>query len=497
MEGVIVPLTKPAFFQSDRLPKWRTAGLAGWIWLRIRFRHNPGFVTAAAAGSIGLVLTLLLLLNGGFGYFGGAKPDESEVADQADLGEPSDPAPDKKSRTTVGLTGFGFDDDQSGKGGGAGAGDRAQPDRDRDDAPIVPRPKGGKPPASRSVSQSERPSLDDGPLLGDDSPKEETGSKEPPAIGREKSVAVRVAQPKVAVKEEEEEDEQPKAENDHGALTSDEPTTSRDEPRVLAEDARPARRQPSLGALPQLADDNATDKPSDNADDQDTKLADDEPRKSPPKVTTVVTAAPQTNDTAESAPAGDDDPFLHPQTRSSWKDSKAKPFPPVKEPETATGTRSRAIETAVYATPEPQAPKEAPKATKTPASTESGRLALEIRAPKYISPGQTFDLEFIVANTSRQPVEGALLSVALPPGIEHPQGPDLEQPIASLAGCHVYRGRMKVKATSAGEVSLRADVSIGERIGAQSTMPLRVGSPRAARSGRFDPCVCEPIRPWR
>jgi hypothetical protein len=36
-----------------------------WLWLRVRWRHNPGFVAAAAAGSIGLILALGLVIQGG------------------------------------------------------------------------------------------------------------------------------------------------------------------------------------------------------------------------------------------------------------------------------------------------------------------------------------------------------------------------------------------------------------------------------------------------
>jgi hypothetical protein len=54
-EGADVPLpkTKPAFFRSDRQPSWRSALIDAWLWLRLRFHRNPGFVTAAVAGSWG------------------------------------------------------------------------------------------------------------------------------------------------------------------------------------------------------------------------------------------------------------------------------------------------------------------------------------------------------------------------------------------------------------------------------------------------------------
>lgn len=487
MEGVAVPLTKPAFFQSDRLPRWRSALLGGWIWLRLRRRHNPGFVTAAAAGSIGLLLTLLLLLNGGFGLGGADKNSEPEVATETDLGAPSD-TPPEESRTIAGVSRTGFDGDGAGVGGVTGKAMHSE--RADDDAGILIGTRGGKPAnaSGRAISKRDRPAFEDEQLTSQEEPE----SNAPPATMPEKAVATRALPPKV---EEKEEEEDAKSEDDRGFLPEDDPLTRRDDDKP-ADESPLARTKPAVGAIPLLADDNATEEPADDPKD-DVKLVEDEPQKSQPQATTVVTAAPKSDKLAEDAPIGGDDPFLQPKSRSSWKDSKAKPLPPVKEPIAAEPTQSRAVETAVYATtPEPQEATPRPTQARPPA--EPSTLALEIRAPKNITPGQTFDLEFVVTNTSRQAVEGASLSVALPPGLVHPQGPDLEQPIVSIAGCQQYRGRMKVKAVGTGELSPRADVSVRGKTGAQSTITLRVGdTSRQVRSSPFDPCACEPIRPVR
>lgn len=464
MEGVAVPLTKPVFFQSDRHSRWRTATVGAWLWLRLRFRHNPGFVTAAGAGSIGLLLALYLLLNGGLGYFGGEKAETEGIVNE-DLGEEEKLPPRRdalvsSSRVKSDSERFGFGED--------GGGRAFLPPKSADDDDISDKPTLAKP--------RKLPRIDDEPVLADEPANEEPEPSDPPAIVPERAVASRDKQPK---EEEPEVEEEPKSDDDGGFLPNREPLTARDEEKPTDDDATPARGKPVLATLPVVADEK--------------EEAAEEPPKSQSQTTIVTIGDPLSKSTEEETPAADDDSFVRPQSKSSWKDSKAKPLPPMKEPANGSATQSRAVETAVFATPE----REVPKPTPARPSAEPAKLDLEIRAPKSVSPGQTFDLEFIVTNNSRQPVEGASLSVALPPGLVHPQGPELEQSIVSIGGCQQYRGRMKVKAVGAGEVSPRADVSVRGTIGAQTSITLRVGTARVVRSGSFDPCACEPIRTFR
>src|SRR5262249_36553963 len=78
MEGVAVPLLKPAFFRLDRLPWWRASLLGAWLRMRLKFHRQPGFIVAAAAGSAGLILTLVLLA-------GHVRAPESAPSADADL----------------------------------------------------------------------------------------------------------------------------------------------------------------------------------------------------------------------------------------------------------------------------------------------------------------------------------------------------------------------------------------------------------------------------
>jgi hypothetical protein len=449
------------------------------MWLRLRFRHNPGFVTAATAGSIGLLLALYLLLNGGLGYFGGEKAETEGIAND-DLGEEEKLLPRRDSlvsapRVKSDSDRFGFGEDGRGR---AFLPPKTADDDDISDKPSLARPR-------------KLPRIDDEPVLAEEPSNEEPDSNDPPAIVTERAVASRDKQPK---EEEPEEEDEPKSDDDGGFLPNHEPVVARSEEKPAEDDTPPARTKPALATLPVFVDDNEKD---DDVKKEGEKTADekkdDEPQKSISQTTIVASGDPQSKAIEAEIPAADDDPFVSPQRPSSWRDSKAKPLPPVKEPVAGSARQSRAVETAVFATPE----REAPRTTQARPSAEPAKLDLEIRAPKSVSPGQTFDIEFIVTNNSRQSVEGANLSVALPPGLVHPQGPELEQPIASIAGCQQYRGRMKVKAVGSGELSPRADVSVRGTIGAQSSVTLRVGTARVVRSGSFDPCACEPIRTVR
>src|SRR5262249_42007038 len=62
-----------------------------WTRLREQWRQNPGFVTAAAAGSLGLLLTLAIVIQGGIELLDDSTPDDlTEDFAAADLGDPDD-----------------------------------------------------------------------------------------------------------------------------------------------------------------------------------------------------------------------------------------------------------------------------------------------------------------------------------------------------------------------------------------------------------------------
>jgi hypothetical protein len=502
MEGVAVPLTKPAFIESDRRPRWRTFLLGCWIWLRLRFRHNPGFVTAAITGSIGLVLTLLLLLNGGIGLNATGKSEESDQDVTANLGTEGDLPPAEKtddanlaldlrvsSAPPGRLPEEVFDvEDLSEK----------KVDRDNSDerdnrladarSSVPARPVSSKPGLSRAPARSTRPSFDeDDPSDSRDEPE----SNELPALspGRASLRGGEESREEEKVEEQEEEAEQ-KPDNDRDSLLDNLPLRLRNDAPADTEDAVPEETKPVRRSPPELAEDDPADKM-----ETETEPFVVEQRKTQTRGTTVVKAVPPLQKIEDEPSATEDDRYLQPKRSATWKDSKARPLPPVREAPRESVAESpaqnREVEAAVFA--EPRQREESSRPMPDRDSADRPKLSLEIRAPKYVSPGQLFDLDFIVTNNSRQPVEGASLSVVLPAGLVHPQGAELEQSILSIGGCEQYRGRLRVKAVGSGEVTPRADVSVRGKMGVQMALTLRVGTVRTVRSATLDACECEPL----
>src|SRR6188768_4077415 len=90
MEGVAVPLPKPVFFRFDRLTGWRSTLFGAWLRVRARFHRNPGFATAAVAGSAGLILTVVMLAGHGWGRLPGGSIESPDAEATPVLGASTD-----------------------------------------------------------------------------------------------------------------------------------------------------------------------------------------------------------------------------------------------------------------------------------------------------------------------------------------------------------------------------------------------------------------------
>lgn len=511
-----MPLPRPAFFQSDRLPRWRAALAGGWIRLRLRFQHNPGFMTAAAAGSVGLVLTAILLLNGVLAFPGG-KPAEPEVAEIAELGEPEETPADHFVASPVppAVTNAVRDDREP---VGVAADRRLNETSGdiiwNDDEPVVPALKSLAASGGNTISQFDRAPADDDPFDANDPPAQSAPAdrakpllvaNEAPAFADGASQPVELpdlTDESLKLEEEEPASKEPftgeitepanesDADMPPGSFSSDEPPTSDKDQRLEEFDTPTSRPEPRDRADVVLESD---------AEDETLPTV-------PRKPAAGMTGQPPKPPRAREILPEDDGQFIQPQTEPGWKYSTTDPPPARKEPapeavvKPAPGTspgpaaQSRAVETAVYATP--NAPASVPKTGENTPANESGtpdRLSLEIRSPKTISPGELVVLEFVITNHSDSPVKGASLSVSLPPGLAHPLGPDLEQSIKPLAGCQRFRTRLTVKATAAGDASPRAELSLGGKLTTTTTATLRVAAPGDSRP--LDPCACNPMRP--
>lgn len=518
-EGVAVPVQKPAFFQSDRRPKWLTQLTAVAVGLRLRFRRNPGFTMATVAGSAGLVLALILLLNGGMAYFSKSKDVEEIAETGASLGEES-PSPDV--------------DVELADSSRSPAGESLLPPLDRKRENRIE-------PAKEKVSSWHR----DESFLSE----EESEADEPQVSVVSRSTETKATSPKAAseLTEDpfngdeqkdllEEEDEHPAIPATSKPLSSaisglhsdseesdNESAEAIDEDRLMAADEPIATQSPP--EKPRVPLESKTSAPVEKtreplfADDDRPGDSQEEEQSTPPQTgrgsTTVVRTPARSSPPVPPVVENDfGETFSPPQEkalepssppasaapRSGWKYSTTKPRKPASEPATESANESPMVETAVYAAPEakPATPEAKPAVpvkpapVATPKEQRDASLKLAIKAPQNVGVGQTFDLEFTVTNTGPSPIQGALLSVYLPGGLQHSLGPDLEKPIGQLVPGQSYRSRLTVKATGAGDVTPKADVTVKGQAGARSTTTLRVGSTRAAGPARLPDCACEP-----
>jgi hypothetical protein len=473
-------------------------------------------MTAAAAGSVGLVLTAILLLNGVLAFPGGAQPEEPEIAGNVELGEPEEaPADQFAARVPPAVTNEVRDDREP----GSGAADRRSNDGTgdmiwNDNEPVMPALQSLATSGAIAPSRINRAPIEEDPFEENAPPAERAPAdrSEPLLVANELPALADGASQPVELPEladeplNVEEEEPAPTEPLTGRITEPANESDADVPPGSLSDGGPpiSEKEQRSADFDGAAPDAETRERADvlqNAD-SDQELPPIVPR----KPTAGMTGPPPKPPSAPETLPEDDEQFIEPQSEPGWKYSTTDPPPAREEPvpesvarpapgaSPGPAARSRAVETAVYATP--NAPASEPKpGDREPAnpSVASDRLSLEIRAPKNVSPGQLVELEFVVTNNSDSPVTGANLSVALPPGLAHPLGPDLEQSIKSLAGCQRYRTRLTVKATAAGDASPRADLSLGGKITTKTTATLRVAAPGESRP--LDPCACNAIGP--
>lgn len=520
-----MPLPKPAFFQSDKRPQWRSAlaGLA--VGLRLRFRKNPGFTMATAAGSIGLLLALFLLLSGGLSRFSKSADDEvPEVA--GDLGEQGESLADKKLKET-----------------------KKEVEKDNSTLASLEGNRPHRPSPRREASPPERPRSRDESFLNDHEPSDADSTdsvvsrandsrstkleEEEPAGDPFDTVGMTASRD---VKEEEPEEEpisQPlkpitnsasiaglhgdveeedEAETDDSIATAPkddsrspliEEETTEDETEVAVKEEpiapkviKPAKNPERLFSDDEPLGGSSEEEPQPASRPTTTTIV-KTPVKSSPPVPPIGDADDGSFVPPQSKPEESGSSTTSPQSKSGWKYSTTKPQVPPRE---STG-RSQAVETAVYAAPESTPATAAPKRVPDPAPSReippvekkaNAPLALTIKAPRNVSPGQAFDIEFTVTNTSRETVRGVILSVLLPAGLSHDLGPELEQPIETLTAGQTHRARLRVKATGAGDITPRADVAIKGQPRITSTTTLRVGSTGGSSTSTIPPCACEP-----
>ncbi|MFN0056046.1 MAG: hypothetical protein ACKV0T_28200 [Planctomycetales bacterium] len=475
-----MPATKATFFVTDRWPRWRKALAAAALWWRLRFRRNPGFATAAVAGSIGLALALFLLINSALSWLGASpdfEADETPVASLGDPGETPDSSDGAESlREPVSVSGAalepgaawdGDEDSVAGMGGGMGGGSGQQRQKPQPVSKIK----------TTAAAEPRRHNFDDA-IDMDDGDDEDAEDVAPLAAVH--SPVSPAADPQA----DHPFGDQGSAGDEQTPVTvtsilspASTPTEDDDSdpfPDDPEETAPVAARQPAASAS-EAAE---AEEPEPAASEQE------------PLATTTVVAAQPDESTDDSAVEDEDASFLQPKSKGEWTFSNSA-TDRQEEPEESSAEIAEPADPAPEPTQkkaEPQKPVHAPEPPRTapptvrmdkpiaarPSATEG--LTLVIQSPTAVAQGEPIDLDFLVTNTSGQGVEHASLSVSLPDGLSHRDGPYLVQEIASLGPGKTHRARLRVTATARGEYSPHAVVEVDDRIGAQAKKTLRVSS---------------------
>ncbi len=415
-----------------------------WSKVKVRWRHNAGFVAAAAAGSIGLVLAVVLGIQGAYRLLEGepAGDDLTEGSPSAVLGDPD----------------FGFADTPN----------------ERLDPWEEPRPL-----TDRSVSHAKRKvrvideptnDFDEEADLTSELAKEiatrgtKTKKQDPFAEDDDQEVE---AQP-VSVKPRSRHllDENPLAEEEElPRKTVHFPVEVADEMEKDETDVEPATVAAKSPANKSIGEKSVTlpsnTGPAFEADEPEDK-EDDEAEIS-------SASAPPAENRNPAPPAG-------------WKHPLARPEPAA-EPSPAIAQKSRAVETVIYATPDADTPTTVDQTAATDADDDvaPSRLALEIGGPRAARTGETCNFEIRVKNSGRTAVEKIVLSVELPAELVHDVAQALEQKIESIGPGKTYRALVRTRAKAAGKATLKSDVAIQGRVDAKSSATIEIGSASGAR----------------
>jgi hypothetical protein len=492
-----VPDRKSAFFASDHLPGWRAALLRGWVWLRLCVRKNPGYATAALAGSLGLVLAVVLLLRGGGTSLLVADAAKSVADDDdasAELGEPDElEFSAGVSRPSLGVS----DDDLDylsgdvGVGGGVGSmrlSKSASPDDDAADDPFADT-------ADTAVAPSRpyrrRPTLVDAdPPMQDEDSDDEAG----PAVSK---TLVLPGDTGRVEKSDPEDDE---------AQTADDTPLIADLRIPPSDDADDAEKGPT-DRIPETPAHKSRgrifipeeDIPSD--DDDEPLIANTKPASAGGAPGTADTRPAATaTDVADDVDAGevsnsDEPPIVgDSRPRTSWQNSTTRPARAQPTPPLPLAEQSDEVQTTIHAVPEESVGRGEIEPAAASAPEAAAPLKLQVHAPSRIVAGQSVELEFLVVNLGDAPARDVLLSVYLPDGLTHALGPELERPIAHIAAHELQRLRLSVKATSDGPFKLKADLATGGRAGAKLSATIGAGRVASSASRLSGDCRGAPLR---
>jgi uncharacterized repeat protein (TIGR01451 family) len=415
-----------------------------WMKVKTRWRHNPGFVAAAAAGTIGIALAIVLGVQGGLRLLDDPEPGDDLATDSStelgdadgglsggaqsdlrDLFEESEPPvraprrPARAARSNDDLL-VELEDDETVSAPKTLVSRASMPQQkdpfdtddtsDADDRPLKIKPR------------SQHPLNDDPP--DDDSPDEE---EEAPR---------KIVQLPVEAEDE---------------LAADE---SEVEPAKIAAKGATGKAAPLESKTgPSLGDEES------GADASE------------------ATSEPEIAETDDKDVDASDADEKRPDT-PGWKNQRSKQA--VTEDPPIAAQKSRAVETVIYSTPAKPEPSGPDTATASAEEARPSRLLLEILGPKAARVGQTCNFEIRVRNVGKTTAEKVTLSVELPAALVHEVAPSLEQQVGSLAPGKTYRALVRTQAKATGRVTLKTDVAIQGQIEAKSSATIDIGGGSSA-----------------
>ncbi len=464
-----------------------------WPLVKHQWRKNPGFVAATAAGSLGLLLTLAIVIQGGIELLDGPPADDQLTNDvAADLGEPDD-------STDGSLTGL-FDESSAAERSPGRLNGNEEPEDDGNTEPPTRRVAAAdrysnienideRERSRRPRSRTRDPFDDRSP---DDAHDMELDDQDEVIAAKKK-----VLPPTAPLKKP-----NPLAEAE-GSDDADDAMTASESPARSQDDTNPF--------------DDETEAPSRKirqpVDVVDADEPDEEPvvvAAQPTKSKAVLSPATNGPDLESEGPVDDgfkeDEDPAEPENPvaagketppSGWHNQPSKPLPPAATPE-SQARQSRAVETTIYAAPENNAgndagkkvgkkaenksePSPGGKTSPAPRQPENSWLALEIAGPRAAVAGEKCSFEIRLRNTGSATARQLTLSVELPDGLVHEVAQSIEQHIDALPPGQTYRALVRVQAQSSGKATLSADVATGGRVATQlSTAVVVAASPGAA-----------------
>jgi uncharacterized repeat protein (TIGR01451 family) len=481
---------------SDRDP-WRRA-LAGaawlWQWLEQKWEDNPGYVAAATAGSIGILLALSLIISSGADWFNGP-PDEQppavaqdEFAD--DLGDPADDV-------MRGLRRDYQDDEDDGPDLFASRSNVVgEPDDDDAVDPFEKPIKFTRPKTVDVADDTDDDATAVDPLLDEPTADEPTADERP---NTRKAIVERVPKTQIATEEDEEFDgatpdsivERPAPKLNLGLLDKADEDFKDDED-VIAKDM--ADDESDEAETVDQSD--AAAKPKEPAflktnGEQETEIKERDVMRRLEREDKIIIRR-------EARPARSAEPQAETEMETQvdrarteqprWQQQRTQSEPPPPQ-----ARRSRPAETVVVPPREasparPTASTPAPRERSTPPKSSADvPITMSITGPGSVRLGESCSYILTQTNTGTTPARNLVLSIELPPGLVHDVSQSLEQDIELIPAGGSHRSLLKLRANQAGPSRIEAEIVDGRRVLMKLTARVQVESTTTARVVRIEP----------